>query len=123
MVAVNELTGMNSDSREAVETIAKLISPFAPHIAEEMWHGLGHESSVTDAEWPEWDESCLTEATKKYPVSFNGKVRYTIEAPADADKGAIEKLALENAAAAKWLAGKEPRKIIVVPGKIVNVVV
>ncbi|MCM1152142.1 MAG: leucine--tRNA ligase [Muribaculum sp.] len=123
MIALNELTQLKSESREAMDLITRILAPFAPHMAEEFWHRLGHEGSVADAEWPKWDEACLVEAVKKYPVSFNGKVRYTIEAPADADKAEVEKIALNAEGAAKWLAGKEPRKVIVVPGKIVNIVV
>jgi len=123
MIAVNELSAMKSDSRETVEIIARLLAPFAPHIAEEVWHRLGHDGSVADAEWPSWDESCLAEAVKKYPVSFNGKVRFTLEAPADATKEEVEKLALAAPGASKWLDGKAPRKVIVVPGKIVNIVI
>ena len=123
MIALNELTALKSDSREAIDLITRIIAPFAPHIAEEFWHRLGHEGSVSDAEWPKWDESCLVEAVKKYPVSFNGKVRFTIEAPADAPKEEVEKIALAAPGAEKWLDGKTPRKIIVVPGKIVNIVI
>ena len=123
MIALNELQAMKSTNREVMDLFTRLIAPFAPHIAEEFWHLLGHEGSVADAQWPIWNEEYLREASKKYPVSFNGKVRYTIEVAADASKEEVEKAALSNEAAAKWLAGKEPRKVIVVPGKIVNIVV
>lgn len=122
MIAVNELTALKSDSREAMDIITRLIAPFAPHMAEEFWHMLGNEGSVTDSEWPAYDESALVEDTVKYPVSFNGKMRYMVEAPADASREEVEKLALGDAAAAKWLGGRTPKKVIVVPGKIVNVV-
>lgn len=122
MIAVNELTALKSDSREAMDIITRLIAPFAPHVAEEFWHMLGNERSVTDSEWPAYDESALVEDTVKYPVSFNGKMRYMVEAPADASREEVEKLALGDAAAAKWLDGRTPKKVIVVPGKIVNVV-
>lgn len=122
MIAVNELTALKSDSREAMDIITRLIAPFAPHMAEEFWHMLGNEGSVTDSEWPAYDESALVEDTVKYPVSFNGKMRYMVEAPADASREEVEKLALGDAAAAKWLDGRTPKKVIVVPGKIVNVV-
>lgn len=122
MIAVNELTALKSDSREAMDIITRLIAPFAPHVAEEFWHMLGNEGSVTDSEWPAYDESALVEDTVKYPVSFNGKMRYMVEAPADASREEVEKLALGDAAAAKWLDGRTPKKVIVVPGKIVNVV-
>ncbi len=123
MIAVNDLSALKSDSTVALETITRLIAPFAPHLAEEFWHQLGHDGSVADAEWPQWDESALTEATVKYPVSFNGKVRFVIEAPADADRDAVSEQALADPAAAKWLDGKTPKKVIVVPGKIVNIVI
>ena len=122
MIAVNELTALKSDSREAMDIITRLIAPFAPHMAEEFWHMLGNEGSVTDSEWPAYDESALVEDTVKYPVSFNGKMRYMVEAPADASREEVEKLALGDAAAAKWLDGRTPKKVIIVPGKIVNVV-
>ena len=99
------------------------MAPFAPHIAEELWHALGHDTTVCDATWPECDESCLVEDTVKYPVSFNGKARFTIELPADAGKEQIEAAALSAPEAAKWLDGKTVRKTIVVPGKIINIVV
>ncbi|MBD5283194.1 MAG: leucine--tRNA ligase [Bacteroides sp.] len=123
MIAVNELQALPAVSREGMETFARVIAPFAPHIAEEFWHRLGNEGSVVDAQWPAWDESALKEDTVKYPVSFNGKMRYTIDAPTDADRADIEALALSAEGAAKWLDGKQPKKVIVVPGKIVNVVV
>lgn len=122
MIAVNELTALKSDSREAMDIITRLIAPFAPHVAEEFWHMLGNERSVTDSEWPAYDESALVEDTVKYPVSFNGKMRYMVEAPAGASREEVEKLALGDAAADKWLDGRTPKKVIVVPGKIVNVV-
>lgn len=123
MIAVNELTAMKSTSREAMEIITRLIAPFAPHIAEEFYHRLGHEGSVVDAAWPEFDPNAVAEDTVKYPVSFNGKMRYTIEVPAGASKDDVQAAALADSATAKWLDGKTPKKIIIVPGKIVNIVV
>lgn len=123
MIAVNELTAMKSDSAKALELIIRVLAPFAPHISEEIWHSLGHDGSVVDAEWPEWDEESLKESTVKYPVSFNGKMRYTVEVPADADKGEVERQALSHESAQKWLDGKTPKRVIVVPGKIVNIVI
>ena len=122
MIAVNELSAMKSVSRESVELLTRVLAPFAPHIAEEFWHRLGHEDTVVDAQWPEWNEEYLKEDVRKYPVSFNGKTRYTIEAPADAPREEVERIALSDANAAKWLGDKTPRKVIVVPGKIVNIV-
>lgn len=123
MIALNELTALKCANCEVMELITPLIAPFAPHIAEEFWHGIGHKGSVADAPWPAWDESNLKESMVKYPVSFNGKTRFIIEAPADASRQDVEKMALENDAASKWLEGKKPKKVIVVPGKIVNIVI
>lgn len=122
MIAVNELTAMKSTSRAAMDIITRLIAPFAPHIAEEFWHQLGNTDTVNDAAWPEVDESALAEDTVKYSVSFNGKTRYTIEVPTGAGKEEVEKAALAAPGAEKWLDGKTPRKIIVVPNRIVNIV-
>lgn len=123
MIAVNDLTALKSTNRKAVDVIARLIAPFAPHIAEEFWHRLGHEGSVVDSEWPVFDASALVEDTVKYPVSFNGKTRFMIEAPAGASKDDVQAMALADTNAARWLDGKTPKKIIVVPNKIVNIVI
>ena len=123
MVALNELTAQKSVNKEAMDIFTRLIAPFTPHIAEEFWHLLGHEGSVADAEWPEFNEDFLKESTVKYPVSFNGKTRFMLDISADASKEEVEKLALSAPEAAKWLEGKSPKKVIVVPGRIVNVVV
>ena len=123
MIAVNELGKLPAVSSESMDEFARLIAPFAPHIAEEFWHQLGHEGSVADSEWPKWDEEALKEDTVKYPVQFNGKMRFNIEVPAGSDKAAVEAAALADPAAAKWLEGKTPKKVIVVPGRIVNIVI
>ena len=123
MIALNELTAAKSDSASAMEIFTVLIAPFAPHIAEEFWHALGHDGTVADAEWPAWDEAAIKDDTVKYPVSFNGKSRFLIEVPAGTDAKEVERLAMADPAAAKWLEGKTVRKVIVVPGKIVNIVV
>ena len=123
MICVNELTAMKCRSRAVLEPLVILLAPFAPHIAEELWHRLGHDTSVTVAPWPEYDEKYLVENSVKYPVSFNGKVRYTLTLPASDTKEEVEAAALADPAAAKWLDGKTVRKTIVVPGKIVNIVV
>lgn len=123
MIAVNELGKPSEVSIESMDEFARLIAPFAPHIAEEFWHELGHEGSVSDSRWPEWDENALKEDTVKYPVQFNGKMRYNIEVPAGSDKDAVEAAALADPSAEKWLEGKTPQKVIVVPGRIVNIVV
>ncbi len=123
MIAVNELSGMKSTNRKAMDAITRVIAPFAPHIAEEFWHRLGHDTSVVDAAWPEVDESALVEDSVKYPVSVNGKTRFTIEVPAGSSREDVEKTALADESAAKWLDGKTPKKVIVVPNRIVNIVI
>lgn len=123
MIALGELQSAKTASRASLDMFVRVLAPFAPHICEELWHALGHEDSVTDAEWPVYDEAYLKEESVKYPVSFNGKVRFTIEVAADTPKDEVEKLALGDANAAKWLEGKTPKKVIVVPGRIVNVVI
>ncbi len=122
MVALNELSSQKSTNAEAMEIFTRLIAPFAPHIAEEFWHGLGHEGSVVDAEWPEYNEEYLKEDMVKYPVSFNGKTRFMLEVAANASKADVEAAALAAPEAGKWLDGKAPKKVIVVPGRIVNIV-
>ncbi len=123
MICVNELTSMKCRSREIYEPLIVLLAPFAPHIAEELWHVLGHDTTVCDAHWPTWNEDYLKESTVNYVVSFNGKARYNIAVPADADEEEVKRLALTDAGSERWLAGKEPRKIIFVKGKLVNIVV
>ena len=123
MICVNELTSMKCRAREIYEPLIVLLAPFAPHIAEELWHVLGHDTTVCDAQWPTWNEEYLKESTVKYAVSFNGKSRYTIEVPADADEEEVKRIALADAGAERWLDGKQPRKIIFVKNKLVNVVV
>ncbi len=123
MIAVNELSSRKTDKRAILEPLIVLIAPFAPHLAEELWQQAGHEPSVCNAPYPEWDEQYLQSATKEYPVSFNGKMRFKITLPADASKDEIEQAVLAHERTAKYLDGKKPRKIIVVPGRIVNIVV
>ena len=124
MICVNELTAPKCHSREVLEPLAVVLAPFAPHVSEELWHNaLGHDTTVCDARWPEWNEEYLRESSVNYAVSFNGKARFNISVPADMSKEEVEKTALGNEQAAKWLDGKTIVKVIVVPGKIVNVVV
>ncbi|MCM1336560.1 MAG: leucine--tRNA ligase [Candidatus Amulumruptor caecigallinarius] len=124
MICVNELTSQKCHSRSVLEPLLIVLAPFAPHIAEELWHSaLGHTGTVTLATWPDWDENALVESNVRMAVSFNGKPRYNIEVPVDMPADEVEKLALANEAAAKWTDGKTVKKVIVVPGKIVNVVV
>ncbi len=126
MICVNELTSLKCRSRAVLSDLVVVLAPFAPHVAEELWHSaLGHtlEESVCDAVWPRHDEKFLREDSVTIAVSFNGKARYNITVPAEMPREEVERLALEHESAAKWLDGKTIRKIIVVPGKIVNVVV
>lgn len=124
MICVNELSQQKCHSRAVLEQLLIVLAPFAPHVAEELWHtAIGHQSTICDAQWPAYNEEYLKENTVNYPVSFNGKVRYNIQMPVDAAKADVEKAALAAEGAAKWLDGKTVQKVIVVPGKIVNVVV
>ena len=123
MVALNELGAQKSTNREAMDLFTRVLAPYAPHIAEEFWHRLGNEGSVADAKWPEFNEEYLKEDFVKYPVSFNGKTRFMIDISADASKEDVEKMALSAPEAAKWLEDKTPKKVIVVPGRIVNIVI
>ncbi len=122
MIAVNELTAMKCDKRSILEPLIVLISPYAPHIAEELWQKLGHATSISKAEFPVFDEKYLVESTKEYPISFNGKMRFTLELSLDLTKQEIEEKVLDDDRTAHYLGGRTPKKVIVVPGKIVNVV-
>ena len=121
MIAANELGKCNK--REILEVLSILIAPYAPHIAEETWHRCGHTTSVCDAEWPKCNEEYLVEDSINYPVQFNGKVRFTLSLPKDTSKENVEKVVMENEQTSKYLAGNAPKKVIVVPGRIVNIVV
>lgn len=123
MICMNELSGLKCNKREILELFIILLTPFAPHITEELWHQLGHETTVCDAQWPEWNEEYLKEKSVVYVISFNGKARFNLELPADISKEDAEKAALAHENSAKWIEGKTIRKVIVVPGKIVNIVV
>ncbi len=123
MICVNELSAMKCRKRAILEQLITLLAPFAPHTAEELWHVLGNESTVCDAQWPVCNEAYLVENTATYVVSFNGKARFNIELPADMPAGEVEKMALAHESAAKWVEGKTPKKVIVVPKKIVNIVI
>ena len=123
MICVNELTSMKCRAREIYEHLVVLLAPFAPHIAEELWHVLGHDTTVCDAQWPTWNEDYLKESMVKYTVLFNSKPRYNIEVPAGTAQDEVQRIALADEGAARWLDGKQPKKVIVVPNKIVNVVV
>lgn len=123
MICVNELSAAGCNKRAILENLVVVISPYAPHIAEELWNLLGHKTSVINAPYPAWKEEYLKEDSIEYPVSINGKMRTKLNFPADMDKADIEKAVLANATVQKWMDGKPVRKLIVVPKRIVNVVV
>lgn len=123
MICINELGRLKCNKRAIIEPLAILIAPFAPHFAEEVYHLLGHTTTVCDAKFPECNEKYLVESSVKYPVSFNGKTRFMLNLPADATKEAVEKAVLADEQTAKYLNGAAPKKVIVVLGKIVNVVI
>ncbi|CAM4180087.1 leucine--tRNA ligase [Gillisia limnaea] len=122
MICVNELTAQKCDNREILEPLAVLIAPYAPHIAEELWEKLGYSGSISTAAYPIYEEKYLVESVKLYPVSFNGKMRFTLELPLDMGKEEIEKTVMEDERTQKQLEGRTPKKVIIVPGKIVNIV-
>ena len=122
MIAVGELAQQKCVSRQVLEQLVALMAPFTPHIAEELWHMMGHTTTVCDAPWPVFDESHLKEDSKTLSISFNGKTRFTMDFAADATKEEIEKAALASEGAQKYLEGMQVVKVIVVPGKIVNIV-
>jgi len=122
MICVNELFALKCSKKSILEPLVILLTPFAPHIAEELYQALGNKGTVCDAVFPICNELFLKEMSVKYPISFNGKVRFTLELPADMGKDDIEKTAMSNEQTSKFLEGKAPKKIIVVPGKIVNIV-
>ena len=122
MIAQNELQALKCNKVAILKTFAILLAPYAPHIAEEAWHLCGETTSVCHAEWPECNEAYLVEATQKYPVQFNGKVRFTIEVAKETPREEVEKIVMAHELTAKQLNGSAPKKVIVVPGKIVNIV-
>ncbi|GHT43423.1 leucine--tRNA ligase [Bacteroidia bacterium] len=122
MICVNELTALKCNKRAVLSNLVVTLAPFAPHIAEELWHRLGSTTTVCDARFPDFNEEYLKESTVKYTISFNGKARFTLDFPMDAPPAEVEKAVLANEQSQKWLEGKVPAKVIVVPNKIVNVV-
>ncbi|MDX1773252.1 class I tRNA ligase family protein [Oceanihabitans sediminis] len=122
MIAVNELASQKCTSKEVLEPLLVLISPYAPHIAEELYSQLGNTTSIATAAFPKFDASHLVESSKNYPISFNGKMRFTLELPMDMSKEEIEKTVMSHEKTIAQLQGREPKKVIIVPGKIVNIV-
>jgi leucyl-tRNA synthetase len=123
MICVNELQSLGCNKRAVLSDLVVVLSPFAPHIAEELWHRLGNTTTVCDAHFPDYNEEYLKENNVKYVVSFNGKARFTLEFPAETATEEVEKAVLANETSQKWIEGKTPKKVIIVPNKIVNVVV
>ena len=122
MICVNELSALKCNKRSILQPLIILMTPFAPHFCEEIWEALGNKDSVCDAKWPEFNDAYLQESVFTYPISFNGKTRFMMDFPADASIEDIKAGALANPASQKWLEGKTPKKMIVVPKKIVNIV-
>lgn len=122
MICVNELSAQKCNFREVLEPLVVLIAPYAPHIAEELWQKLGHDTSVTTAAYPVYEEKFLVESTKEYPISFNGKMRFTLELPLDMTPQEIEQTVMAHEKTQQQLQGRTPKKVIIVPGKIVNIV-
>ncbi len=123
MVAVNDLADLKCHKKEILEQILILLTPYAPHIAEELWHALGNETTILDAEFPKFESKYIVESTKEYPVSINGKLRTTLSFPVDANQQDIEPIVLANDIVQKWLEGNPPKKIIFVKGKMINIVI
>ena len=122
MIAVNELSAQKCTSRDILEPLLILMSPYAPHISEELWSQLGHNTSIATAEFPLFSENHIIESSKTYPISFNGKMRFTMDLPLDLSKEEIESQVMANKKTLAQLKGREPKKVIIVPGKIVNIV-
>nr|WP_298793422.1 leucine--tRNA ligase [uncultured Allomuricauda sp.] len=122
MICVNELTAQKCASKSILEPLAILVSPYAPHIAEELWEKMGHSGSISEATFPKFEEKYLVESSKEYPISFNGKMRFKLELPLDMGKDDIEAAVMAHEKTLAQLQGRTPKKVIVVPGKIVNIV-
>ncbi|MDK2772716.1 MAG: leucine--tRNA ligase [Flavobacterium sp.] len=122
MICVNELSQLKCNHRAILEPLAVLVSPYAPHIAEELWSALGHEGSISTVAFPKFEEKYLIESEKEYPVSFNGKMRFTIKLPLDLTAAQIEEIVMADKRTQNQLQGRTPNKVIIVPGKIINLV-
>jgi leucyl-tRNA synthetase len=122
MIASNELTAQKCTSKAILEPFLVLLSPYAPHIAEELWSRLGNDPSISTVPFPKFEEKHLVESSKNYPISFNGKMRFTLELPLDMNKDDIEKTVMAHEKTIAQLDGRVPKKVIIVPGKIVNIV-
>jgi len=123
MVCVNELTDLKCNKKEILEPLLILLAPYAPHITEELWHLTGHPDSIFNETYPKSDEKYLVETSKEYPVSINGKLRTTITIALDASQTEVEQIVLQNDIVQKWVEGRQPKKIIFVKGKMINIVI
>ncbi len=123
MICVNELSSLKCNKKAILSPLTRLLSPFAPHITEELWFAMGNNETINNADFPKFEEKFLKEASIVYPVAFNGKRRYEIKVDADASNSEIEKIALSHENAEKWMNGKTPKKVIVVPKRMVNIVI
>jgi leucyl-tRNA synthetase len=119
---VNELHTQGCKSKEILEALAILVSPYAPHMAEELWAGLGHNTSISKVPFPQFNPAHLVESEKEYPISFNGKMRFKMKLPMDLSKEEIEAAVMAYEKTKQQLDGRTPKKVIVVPGKIINIV-
>ena len=122
MICLNELNQLKSHNRHVMENLAVLLAPFCPHLCEELWEALGHDTSICDAQWPEFNEEYLKEDSMNLTVSFNGKARFQLAFPADADNATIEQTVLADEQSQKYMEGKSVVKVIIVPKRIVNIV-
>ena len=122
MICVNELSQQKCKNKEMLKTLVILIAPFAPHIAEELWEMLGEQGSVCDSQWPTWNEEYLVESQVKFGIAFNGKTRFEMQFPADADNQTIQDAVLADERAQKYLEGFQVAKVIIVPKRMVNIV-
>jgi leucyl-tRNA synthetase len=123
MICLNELTALKCNKKAILEKIVVVLSPFAPHICEELWERLGNTTTVCDAEWPAYNEEYLKEDSVKYTISFNGKARFTLDFAVDATNAEIEAAVLADENSQKYIDGKPIKKVIIVPKKIVNIVI
>ncbi|MCW3088733.1 MAG: leucine--tRNA ligase, partial [Sediminibacterium sp.] len=123
MICVNELADLKAPKREVLEPLLIMLTPYAPHISEELWSALGNQGSVLDARYPVFEEKYVTESSKEYPVSINGKVRTNLTISLDASQAEVEPQILANETEQKLLEGKAPKKIIFVKGKMINIVI
>jgi leucyl-tRNA synthetase len=123
MIATNELSDLKCHKRSILKPLVILLAPYAPHIAEELWHLLGNETSIVDAAYPRFEEKYVKESSKTYPVAINGKTRTELTIALDATQQQVEEMVLANDVVKKWMEGRSPKKVIYVKNKMVNVVV